>query len=275
MAEPLEFVYGINPVREVVSGFPEDVREILVGKMRPNPRVDIILEQAGSRHIPVHRRPLQALTRLTGTEHHQGILAIVKPYRYASWEMLEDVLSATATPLVLLLDGIQDPGNLGALVRSAALLGVDAVLLPRKRSARVTPVVRKASAGAVEHIPIVPITNAARTMEALFKGHGIWWVGLDAGATSRLEEVDLTSPIGIVVGGEGAGMRQLTRKRCHHLCRIPYRATPGVDSLNASVAGAIALYETMRQRSAAARMPPGGSSSTSEASGVAPGRKLP
>ena len=277
MADSVEIVYGINAVKEITTGFPGDVKEILVGKARPNPRIHGVLEEAEKHDIPVHRRPLPALTRLTGTEHHQGLVAIVKPFRYTSWEALEDRLSSSAPPLLLLLDGIQDPGNLGALLRSAALLHADAVLIPRKRAARVTPAARKAAAGAAEHIPVVLITNVARTMERLFKDHGVWWVGLDADATSTLEDVDLTSPIGIVTGGEGDGMRPLTRKRCHHLCRIPCRTTPGVDSLNASVAGAIALYEAARQRSAAARAPRGGAGGIppSDAMGVSPGRKLP
>ncbi len=229
MADPPELVYGINPVRELVSEFPADVREILLARPRRDPRLRSILEAAEAHGIPVHLRPQHALARLAGTPHHQGLVAIVAEFRYMPFDTLLDTMSAAQHPLLLLLDRIQDPGNLGALIRSAHLLGADAVIIPRDRAARVTPAARKAAAGATEHLPVVRVTNVVRTMERLFKDAGIWWVGLDAGAPGTLEETDLTLPLGLVVGGEERGARQLTRKRCHFLCRIPSRGGRGVD----------------------------------------------
>ncbi len=251
MAEPQEFVYGINPIHELVAAYPEEVQEILIARHRKDPRIRRLLEAAESRGIPVHGRPNEALTRLAGNVHHQGLVAVVSGFRYTPLDTLVTRLEQVRTPLVLLLDGIQDPGNLGALIRSAHVLGADAVIIPRDRAARVTPAARKASAGATEHLPVVRVTNVARTMVHLFEEVGIWWVGLDAEAGGLLHETDLDAPLGLVIGGEGKGMRQLTRKRCHFLCKIPSAGTTGVGSLNAAAAGAIALYEVQRQRSAA------------------------
>jgi 23S rRNA (guanosine2251-2'-O)-methyltransferase len=177
---------------------------------------------------------------------HQGIVAVVADYRYRE---VEDILAAARLagkpPLLVLLDGVEDPHNLGAVVRSAHALGAHGVVIPRDRAASVTPSAAKASAGAVEHLPIVQVTNLVRAIEDL-KEAGIWTVAAVPDGDQDLASVDLRGPIALVIGGEGQGVRPLVRKSCDHAARIPMEGRVG--SLNASAAAAIAIYEAMRQR---------------------------
>jgi len=250
MASPEEYIYGINSVVEAISAHPEEVTEILLARDRRDPRLRRLLDRVQNHQIKVHPRPTHVLSQLAGNDHHQGVVAVVRGFQYMSLEATLQGIPEDETPLLLLLDGIQDPGNLGALIRSAHVLGAHGVIIPKNRAAGVTPTVRKASAGAAAHLPVVQVTNLARTMVNLFKKHGMWMVGLDQMAEQSLPALDLTVPLGLVIGGEGKGLRELTQKRCQLLGKIPQMARPGeVDSLNASAAGAVALFEVARQRS--------------------------
>ncbi|MFM7204504.1 MAG: 23S rRNA (guanosine(2251)-2'-O)-methyltransferase RlmB [Myxococcota bacterium] len=249
MSSAEEYIYGINSVQEALTSHPHEVKELLLARDRRDPRVQKVLVLAEQAGLKVHPRPTEVLSKLAGNDHHQGLVAVVKGFRYASMEELVARLEGKENPLVVLLDNLQDPQNLGALIRSALVMGAEGVIIPQDRAAGVTPAARKASAGAIAHIPVVQVVNLARTMETLFKEQGLWMVGLDQTAPSSLEKLDLKRPLGLVVGGEEKGMRPLIRKHCQLLGSIPQAdARGGVDSLNAGVAGAIALYEVMRQR---------------------------
>jgi 23S rRNA (guanosine2251-2'-O)-methyltransferase len=240
-------VYGMNPVRELLRSDAEGVAELWLAEGGERPRAFAELERAArDRGAKVRSAPRQRLDRLAGVTQHQGIVAVVADYRYRE---VEEILAAAAAskrpPLVVLLDGVEDPHNLGAIVRSAHALGAHGVVLPRDRAAGVTPSAAKASAGAVEHVPVARVTNLVRTLEEL-KEAGIWAVALVPDGDQELAQVDMTGPTALVIGGEGQGIRPLVRKSCDHVARIPMAGRVG--SLNASAAAAITLYEAARQR---------------------------
>lgn len=200
-------------------------------------RIAQAAEQAGVR---VEHAPFGEIQRRSAGGVHQGVGAEMAEFAYVE---LDEVIKPGA--FLLLLDGVTDPQNLGALVRSAHALGVHGVVLPKDRAASVTPAAFKAAAGALEHCPVARVTNLTRALEQL-KQAGIWTVALAADGDRELSDIDLTSPIAIVVGSEGTGVRPLVRKTCDHVARIPMSGKVG--SLNVSAAGAIALYEVARQR---------------------------
>jgi 23S rRNA (guanosine2251-2'-O)-methyltransferase len=240
-------VYGVNPVRELLRAGSAEVAELWLaeGRSRDGGLAELSrrAEQAGAK---VRAAPRAKLDRLAGTDRHQGVVAVVSDYRYRE---VEDLLAAARSrgepPLLVLLDGVEDPQNLGAIVRSAHALGAHGVVIPRDRSASVTPAAAKASAGAVEHCPVARVTNLARTVEEL-KEAGVWTVAAVPDGARELREVDLTVPTALVIGGEGQGIRPLVRRTCDHEVRIPMAGRVG--SLNASASAAIALYEAARQR---------------------------
>ena len=179
--------------------------------------------------------------------NHQGVVAEAAPYVYATLEDVIEAARASEAPLVLVLDVLQDPQNLGSLLRSAAAAGAQGVVIPEHRAVGVTPAVVKASAGAIERLKIAQVTNLSRAIDAL-KEVGIWAVGLDAAAETHYDKADLNRPIALVVGGEGKGLRPLVRQHCDLVVSLPM---PGaIESLNAAVAGSIVLYEVLRQRAA-------------------------
>jgi 23S rRNA (guanosine2251-2'-O)-methyltransferase len=240
-------VYGMNPVRELLRAGAEGLAELWLAEGGERPRAFAELERMARDHgAKVRAAPRQKLDRLAGVTQHQGIVAVVADYRYRG---VEDILAAARLagkpPLLVLLDGVEDPHNLGAVVRSAHALGAHGVVIPRDRAASVTPSAAKASAGAVEHMPIVQVTNLVRTIEDL-KEAGIWTVAAVPDGDQDLASVDLRGPTALVIGGEGQGVRPLVRKSCDHAARIPMEGRVG--SLNASAAAAIAIYEAMRQR---------------------------
>jgi 23S rRNA (guanosine2251-2'-O)-methyltransferase len=240
-------VYGMNPVRELLRAGAEGLAELWLAEGGERPRAFAELERMARDHgAKVRAAPRQKLDRLAGVTQHQGIVAVVADYRYRE---VEDILAAARLagkpPLLVLLDGVEDPHNLGAVVRSAHALGAHGVVIPRDRAASVTPSAAKASAGAVEHLPVVQVTNLVRTIEDL-KEAGIWTVAAVPDGDQDLASVDLRGPIALVIGGEGQGVRPLVRKSCDHAARIPMEGRVG--SLNASAAAAIAIYEAMRQR---------------------------
>src|SRR5512137_896708 len=237
----------MNPVRELLRSDAEGVAELWLAEGGERPRAFAELERtARERGAKVRSAPRQRLDRLAGVTQHQGIVAVVADYRYREpSEILDAAAASGRPPLVVLLDGLEDPHNLGAIVRSAHALGAHGVVLPRDRAVGVTPAAAKASAGAVEHVAIARVTNLVRAIEE-FKEAGLWTVCAVPDGDRDLASVDLRGPTALVLGGEGQGVRPLVRRSCDHAVRIPMLGRVG--SLNASAAAAIALYEVVRQR---------------------------
>lgn len=224
--------------------------ELFVSRDVQERRLEKLLKLAGEKGVPVRHRDKRDLGRLCGTDHHQGVALRLEAFPYAE---LDDVLAAWqssgAKGLIVVLDGVQDPHNLGALIRSAACAGAHGVIIPKDRAAGVTTTAEKSAAGAAETIPVAQVTNLAQTLEQL-KSAGFWIYGTSDAATASLYDQDLRGDVVIVIGGEGEGIRPLVAKKCDFLVSIPIRG--GVSSLNASVAGGVILFETVRQRLAGA-----------------------
>jgi len=240
-----ETIYGMHAVRVMLERHAQRVLNVRLAEQRGDARVREIEELAHRAQRPVQRVDMHSLRQQLGDVAHQGVAAEITPV--APWgedELLEALQSAQA-PLLLALDGVQDPHNLGACLRSADACGALAVIVPRDRAAQLTPAVRKVAAGAAETTPVVSVTNLVRTLK-LLKEAGLWIVGADAAAASPARHVDLTGPVVLVVGAEGSGLRHLTRQNCDFLVSLPQRGA--VESLNVSVAAAMLLYETLRQR---------------------------
>lgn len=244
-----DLVYGLHAVRAVIDRAPERVLELWMAEPRHDARARDLEERIQTAGLQVQRVGNEALAKIVGDVAHQGVVAAVRPLKPWDEEALVGSLSAPPDPLLLVLDGVTDPHNLGACLRTADAAGVRAVMLPRDRSAGLDGVARKVAAGAAESVPVVVVTNLARTLGRL-KQSGIWVVGADGGAEQSLYAADLNRPLALVLGAEGEGMRRLTRDSCDFLVRIPMAGQ--VESLNVSVAAGIALFEAGRQRSAAA-----------------------
>ena len=239
-------VFGLHSVRALLERHPQRVAGVLVQRGREDQRVEHILRLARERQIKIEIKTVQELDQLTGGGRHQGVIAHIVAAATLGEGALDDILDAAgAQPLVLVLDGVQDPHNLGACLRTADATGVCAVVVPRERAAGLSPTVRKVAAGAAETVPLVQVVNLARTLKWL-KERGLWTVGTDDEAEKSLHDVDLKGPLAIVMGAEGAGMRRLTRENCDLLVKIPMRGA--VESLNVSVATGVVLYEAVRQR---------------------------
>ena len=231
-----EHVYGRNAVREAVRG-PREVLEVLATE-RALAAEPWLRDEQGLR---VHVKPERALTEQAGTRDHQGVVARVAPYRYAdAYE-----LAAAESPLLVCLDQVTDPHNLGAVARSAEGAGATGVVVPSHGSARVTPAVARASAGAVEHLPIAVVQNLARYLTEV-KGADLWVWGAAADGGSPLWQADLQGGVAFVLGAEGRGLRPLVRRACDGIVSIPLGGR--IESLNVSVAAALLLYEARRQR---------------------------
>jgi 23S rRNA (guanosine2251-2'-O)-methyltransferase len=240
---------GIHSVRVLLSRQPQRVRRVLLAGGREAARLTEIRALAQQAGVPVVAADDAQLGKLADGERHQGVVAEVSPRAGDPETQLEEALEAAGpTPLLLVLDGVQDPHNLGACLRSADAAGVAAVIVPRDRAAGLTPVVRKVAAGAAETVPLVPVVNLARTLRDL-KERGFWLVGTDDTADKLLFQADLKGPLALVMGSEGEGMRRLTRECCDQLVSIPMAGA--VESLNVSVAAGVALFEAVRQRSSA------------------------
>ncbi|MGH8184765.1 MAG: 23S rRNA (guanosine(2251)-2'-O)-methyltransferase RlmB [Rhodanobacteraceae bacterium] len=238
------WIVGINPVEGALANDPSRVREVLVEQGAHNPRVAALAEEAKRLGVRVHARPRAMLDKVSGHARHQGVAANYEVPAAKSEHDLASLLDADDA-LLLVLDGVTDPHNLGACLRSAAAAGATAVIAPKDRAVGVTPVVRRASAGAVDRVPLIEITNLARTLREL-KDAGVWLTGLAGEAEASLYDIDLNGRVALVMGGEGEGMRRLTREACDRLARIPMRGP--TESLNVSVAAGIVLFEAMRQR---------------------------
>jgi 23S rRNA (guanosine2251-2'-O)-methyltransferase len=239
-------VFGLHAVRVLLQQHPERVRQLWLQQGREDARVAELRQLAIDQGLRVQSRPAAELERLAVGGVHQGVVAEVEPARVMDEGDLEErVKAAGPAALVLVLDGVQDPHNLGACLRTADAVGATAVVAPRDRAAGLTPVARKVAAGAAETVPFAQVTNLARTLGRL-KEAGVWVVGTEAEAARSLHEADLTGPLAIVLGAEGHGMRRLTREACDFTVRLPMRGV--VESLNVSVAAGILLYEALRQR---------------------------
>jgi len=247
-----DLVYGLHAVRAVIDRAPERLLELWMAEPRHDARARDLKERAEAAGLKVQRVGNESLAKLAGDVAHQGVVATVRPLKPWDEEALIASLSTLADPLLLVLDGVTDPHNLGACLRTADAAGVSAVILPKDRSASIDAVARKVAAGAAEFVPTVPVTNLARALSRL-KKNGVWVAGLDGEADQTLYAADLNRPLALVLGAEGEGMRRLTRDSCDFLVRIPMSGQ--VESLNVSVAAGIALFEAGRQRTAAARVP--------------------
>ena len=238
-----ELIFGVNPVRESLQG-TRAAYSLYVQISATDHRVEKIIKLAEGRGVPVHRKEKQDLTRMCASSHHQGIALEVEPFRYADLDdLVSSVSRSGAAGFLLVLDGIQDPHNLGALIRSAACAGADGVIIPRDRACGITAAAEKSSAGAVETIPVVQVTNIVQTLAAL-KNQGYWIYGLDGEARQSVYGVAFSGNTALVTGSEGEGIRPLVRRQCDVVMSIPHYG--GVGSLNASVAGGIALFEAAR-----------------------------
>ncbi|PPT78211.1 23S rRNA (guanosine(2251)-2'-O)-methyltransferase RlmB [Xanthomonas arboricola pv. populi] len=241
-----QWIVGVNAVASSVENDADNVREVLIEAGSKNPRLIEIEEQARRKGIDVRRVNTQALDGVGGQVRHQGVVARYAAARlWAENELEALVTAAEGRALLLILDGVQDPHNLGACLRSAAAAGVTAVVIPKDKSATVNATVRKTSAGAADRIPVVAVTNLARCLRDLQK-QGVWLYGLAGEAEASLYSVDLRGNVGLVLGGEADGLRRLTREHCDGLVNIPM---PGdIESLNVSVAAGVTLFEAVRQR---------------------------
>ena len=250
MTKQNPWIAGINAVSAAVEHDADNVREVLIEAGAKNPRLTEIEESARRKGIDVRRVAQNALDGVTGGMRHQGVVA-----RYAAAKTWDEnelpalVEAAEGKALILVLDGVQDPHNLGACLRSAAAAGATAVVIPKDKAVQVNATVRRTSAGAADSVPVVRVTNLARALRDL-QQLGVWIYGLAGEATASLYAIDLRGNVALVLGGEADGLRRLTREHCDQLVTIPMPgvAAQGVESLNVSVASGVTLFEAVRQR---------------------------
>jgi len=246
-----QWIAGINAVSAAVEHDAENVREVLIEVGAKNPRLTEIEAQARRKDIDVRRVATQALDGVVGNLRHQGVVARYAAAKTYSENDLEGLVEAAGgKALVLVLDGVQDPHNLGACLRSAAAAGATAVIFPKDKAVQINATVRKTSAGAADSIPVIPATNLARTMRDL-QQMGVWIYGLAGEADTSFWSIDLRGNVALVLGGESDGLRRLTRENCDQLVKIPMPGGGDVESLNVSVATGVTLFEAVRQRSVA------------------------
>jgi len=249
----MEVLYGLHPVEEALRAGRRRFDHVLVASERHDERLAHLVAECRQAGVRVRQESREQLTQLAGTAAHQGVVALVRPQQALAIEDLFAPLpSKSGTPaarLLLALDGVEDPQNLGALLRVADGAGVDGIILTERRSAPISPVAVKASAGAAEHLRIARVVNLVRALEEL-KKQNLWIIGLDERGASDYDQYDFTGNCVLVLGREGAGLHDLVRRTCDHLLRIPMAG--GVSSLNVSTAGAVVLYEAARQRRNAA-----------------------
>jgi 23S rRNA (guanosine2251-2'-O)-methyltransferase len=245
----MEVLYGLHPVEEALRAGTRPIDHISVAREREarrDSRTDAVLELARAKGVRVSTEPRDQLTRHCKTDTHQGIVAFLRERKFLA---LEDLLNTPTGPsgfrFFLALDGVEDPHNLGALLRSADGAGIDGIILPERRSAPLSAIVAKTSAGASEHVRIAQVVNITRALETM-KKQNIWIVGLDERGSPDYADFDFRQDTCLVLGSEGSGLHDLVKRTCDHLLRIPMAGS--VSSLNVSVAGAVVMYEAMRQR---------------------------
>ena len=242
----MHVIYGINSVAEALKARGRAFEWVGMAKERHDLRLQRLIEDCRKVGIPVRFLQRTELDRMAGNAGHQGVVAVTSAKQYND---LEDVIAAKRGKwsLLVVLDGVEDPHNLGAILRTADAAGANGIVIPERRAAAVTGTVTKASAGASEHLPIAKVTNIARTVEEL-KENNIWTVGLDERATQTYDALDYNMDCALVLGGEGKGLHDLVKRKCDFLVSIPMLGK--VPSLNVSVAAAVVLYEIVRQRRA-------------------------
>ena len=240
----MDVIYGINAVAEALKSRGRGFEYVGVARERHDQRLQRVIDECRRLGIGVRFLPRQDIDRLAGASSHQGVVALTSAKTYAE---VDDILQRRRArhALILVLDGVEDPHNLGAILRSADGAGADGVLIPERRAVGVTATVAKASAGAVEHVPIAKVTNIARTLEEL-KSRNLWTVGLDERAPQTYDALDYSMDCALILGAEGKGLHDLVRKKCDFLVSIPMLGE--VASLNVSVAAGVVLYEIARQR---------------------------
>jgi 23S rRNA (guanosine2251-2'-O)-methyltransferase len=245
----MEVLYGLHPVEEAIRSGARQLDHVSIARERRDERLERLVELCRTAGIRVSIEPRDQLTRLARTDAHQGVIAVVRERKFLT---IEDLLAPKEDGqhrFFLALDGVEDPHNLGALLRTADGAGVDGVIIPERRSAPITGTVAKTSAGASEHVRVARVTNLVRSLEQMKQKH-VWVLGLDERGSPDYADFDFKTDCVLVLGREGAGLHDLVKKTCDHLLRIPMAGQ--VSSLNVSVAGAIVMYEAMRQRRAPA-----------------------
>ncbi|MEO9944227.1 23S rRNA (guanosine(2251)-2'-O)-methyltransferase RlmB [Paraglaciecola sp.] len=240
-----EWLYGIHALESVIQREPERLIELFVLKGRDDKSIHGIVSQARKFGASVQFCQRKTLDDKTDGGQHQGVLAKVKPAKQYNENDLAAIVESSTTPFLLILDGVTDPHNLGACLRTADAAGVDAVVVPKDKSAALTPVVRKVACGAADVVPLVQVTNLARTLRDL-QDAGVWIIGTAGEAENNIYDCKLVGPMALVMGAEGKGMRRLTREHCDELIKLPMAGS--VSSLNVSVATGVCLYEIVRQR---------------------------
>lgn len=240
-----EWLYGVHAIFAVLDKEPERVLDIMVAKGRDDERMNQLVKYARRQGVAVQFVQRKTLDDKTKGEQHQGVIARAKPARLLDESDLDKLLVEHEVPFLLVLDGVTDPHNLGACLRNADAAGVHAVIVPKDNSASVTPAVRKVAVGAAETVPLIQITNLARTLKHLQQA-GVWVIGTAGEAEQLIYDCKLVGPVALVMGAEGKGMRRLTRETCDELVKLPMAGS--VSSLNVSVASGVCLFEIVRQR---------------------------
>lgn len=241
-----EIISGRNPVLEAIKA-DRPIDRILVVQGLKGGSIDKIYELAKQKRLIVQQVEKKNLDKLANSAAHQGVVAYVAPKEYVDVDyLLERAIQSGEDPFIVILDGIEDPHNLGAILRTAEGAGAHGVIIPKRRAVGLTETVAKASAGAIEYVPVARVGNLAQTVDYL-KTRGIWVAGSDASATKVYWEQDLTGPLALIIGGEGKGMGRLLTDKCDYLVSLPMKGS--ITSLNASVAASLLMYEVVRQRS--------------------------
>lgn len=239
-----DLVYGLHAVRHLLERAPEHVLEAWVQEASQSDSLQTINNVLRQHGVAVHRANTATLDKLSHNGVHQGV--VLRSRRVADNPYgLEELAASTDQPLFLVLDGVQDPHNLGACLRSAAAAGATAVVIPKDRAVAINETVRKVASGGAEVVPLLRVTNLVRSLEVL-KQAGVWVVGLSADAPAAIHATDLNRPLALILGAEGRGLRRLTREQCDYLANIPMAGA--IESLNVSVAAGICLFEALRQR---------------------------
>ena len=238
-------VEGRNSVLELLES-GKDINKIYVTKGKKHGSINKIISIAKEKRVIIVEKDKRQMEEMAGTKNYQGVIAIVPPFEYCEIEdILQEAKKKQEDPFVLILDGIEDPHNLGSIIRTAETAGIHGIIIPKRRAASVNSTVNKASAGAVEHMKIARVTNISDAIEKL-KQAGLWICGTDINTKTYYYNQDLTGPLGIVIGNEGSGMSEKVRKNCDFLVKIPMQGK--VTSLNASVSTGIIVYEAVKQR---------------------------
>lgn len=246
-----EYIFGFHPIEALLEAAPHHLLELYIQQDRKDERLQKLLKKASAHSIAIVETNRKKLDSLSHHAQHQGVVAKARKEVGYGEDDLESILQrATGTALLLILDGVQDPHNLGACLRSANAAGVHAVIAPKDNSVGLTPVVRKVASGAAELTPFIQVTNLARTLRWL-QEQGVWIYGTAGDADQSIYAIDLKGPIALVLGAEGKGLRRLTREHCDGLISIPMVGQ--IESLNVSVATGVCLFEAVRQRNKGAR----------------------